>query len=197
MIRRSTWIVLAVFVLAAAALLFLQRSRGSVTFVSDPVTPSATSAPLLLAGWLPADIQAVEWRGDGQTLTLTQTAGGEWTVGPSQSGPADAGKVEALRSSLASLRPISSVGSANPLDTLGLAAPAQVIVVRGAGGRQAQISIGGATPTGSGYYAQVDGGEPLVVSTFALEEIFRQLQPDFWATPTPTPPLETTATPTP
>jgi hypothetical protein len=193
MIRKGTWIVLAVFVVFIGTLLILQRTRGNVKFITEAVTPSATSAPLLLQGWQPADINYIEWRGEGQSLTLTQSADGAWLLGPDQNAPVESSQVDSLRSSLVSLRPLSSLGASNPLDALGLSAPLNIITLRAASGMQAQFLLGDTTPTGSGYYAQINGGAPVVISKFELESILEQLKPGVWATPTPQPALETPA----
>lgn len=198
MIRRSTWIVLAVFVVLIAGLLILQRTRGNVTFIEEAVTPSPTSAPLLLQGWQADDINYVEWRGEGQRLTLTQNADGSWLLGPDQNAPVDPNQVNSLRTTLAALRPLSSLGAENPLEALGLSAPVNIISLRSSTGQQAQINLGGATPTGSGFYAQINGGEPVVLSKTEVEAMLDQLQPGYWATPVPapeTPAAPATATP--
>lgn len=193
MIRKGTWIVLAVFVVLTGALLILQRTRGNVKFIEEAVTPSATSAPLLLQGWLAEDINSIAWRGEGQNLTLTQTAEGVWLLGPDQNAAVNPAEVDILRTGLVSLRPLSSLGDGNPLDALGLSVPANVITLRTAAGQQAQVSLGAATPTGSGYYAQVDGGPPIVLEKFEVDTLLEKFAPSYWATPTPLPVTETPA----
>jgi hypothetical protein len=187
MIRKNTWFVLAVFVVLLAAVLVLQRTRGSLTLIEAKTTPSATSTPLLLAGWQAQDLSYIEWRGDGQTLTLSQSADGSWVPGPMQSGPVDTGKIEMLRSSLFSLRPIAVLGTGNPVDGFGLSTPLNIILLRSASGQQTQITLGSSTPTGSGYYAQVDSNPPVIVEKYEVESMLEQLRPAYWATATPLP----------
>ena len=59
------------------------------------------------------------------------------------------------------------------------------------------MSLGAATPTGSGYYAQVNGGSPIVLEKFEVDTLLEKFAPSYWATPTPMPATETPATPTP
>ena len=48
------------------------------------------------------------------------------------------------------------------------------------------ITIGNATPTGSGYYTQVDQNAPVIVQKYAIDDIFDAVQ-SAHSTPTPAP----------
>lgn len=198
MIRKTTWIVLVVFILLLAGVVILQRVQGNVTLVKEEVTPSATSAPLLLGNLQAQDIVAIDWTGEGQTITLTKAADGSWSLGPGTNGPVEAGQVEQLRASLVSLHAASQLGASNPLDAIGLSVPTNIISLRTTSGQLTQINLGSVTPTGSGYYVQVDSNAPVVVDKYAIDSVLDLLKPTSWVTPTPlpeTPAVQATATP--
>lgn len=198
MIRKTTWIVLVVFVVLLAAVLLMQRTQGTVRLIEEEITPSATTAPRVLADLKSEDIVAIEWTGEGQALTLTQAADGSWALGPGAGGPVEASQIDQLRASLVSLRAVSQVGAGNPLDAIGLTVPANIIILRTAAGEQLQLNLGSPTPTGSGYYVQLGANPPVVVDKYEMDSILDLVQPSFWATPTPlpvTPGVTGTATP--
>ena len=183
MIRRGTWIVLAIFALLLDAVLILQNQRGSVKLVEAGVTPSATEQPRLLNGWEAQDIVAVELKGEGRAFNLTKAADGAWTAGPDTPAPVDAAQVDSLLSALASARILSGLGADSPLDSIGLTAPANIIIVQNTQGARSEIRLGGLTPTSSGYYAQVDSNPPVVVSTYNIDTLLSQLKREYWITP--------------
>jgi hypothetical protein len=56
-------------------------------------------------------------------------------------------------------------------DSLGLAQPAYRIGVQAGEARDFEILVGKRTPTGFGYYAQVDGQTPIVVDQFNIDTV--------------------------
>ncbi len=194
MIRRETWIVVGIFVLVLAVAMYLNQNPlpGGAS-----ATPSATETPALLAGWSDADIVWMEYRGAPGTLSLAQNPDGSWTLGPDDPAPASIGQVEYLRSQLTALRVTSVLNTTDPLDAVGLTAPEKVLAVRNSEGRQVEIRIGNATPTGSGYYIQLDSQTPVVVSKFAVDGLLEALTREKLLAPTATPPVTLTPNGTP
>lgn len=184
MIRRSTAVVVVVFLLALGALLFL-RQNPSLLQSATP-TPQATPFSKLLTEWKEADIsQAVLQRSVGGTTTLTRNPDGSWTN--AAAGTVAPGKVEQLLSELLATNILVQMSADTKLEDLKLVTPGQIIVLRDNTGRQTTIKVGGMTPTESGYYVMMDEDTPVVVSKYAIEavlKLFDEALPE--ATPTPT-----------
>ncbi|HMN59978.1 MAG TPA: DUF4340 domain-containing protein [Anaerolinea sp.] len=196
MIRRSTWVVFIVFLVIAAAGIFLLRSPASPLPATAAETPSATPAPLVIQGWDAAqvtDIQYVSAAGEQQHLARTPDS--LWTDMVKQS-PVAIGQVEELLSELLTMRVLTSMPTDYSLDALALANPTQKISIGRQDGTSVELWIGNVTPTGNGYYVRVNNNAPVVVSKYALDAV-TQLFTDTQATATPLPsPLpEVTATP--
>jgi hypothetical protein len=82
--------------------------------------------------------------------------------------------------------------------------PAHVITVKNDQGKQTEIKVGKETPTGDGYYVQVDSNTPVVVNKGSIDTLVEQmslsnLAPPPTSTPGVTPTLSslTIVTPTP
>jgi len=196
MIRRSTWVVFVIFLVIAAAAIFLLRSPASPLPANAAETPSATPAPLVIQGWDAAqvtDIQFVSSKGEAQHLARTQDT--LWTDMVKQS-PASVGQVEELLSELLTMRVLTTMPTDYSLDALALTNPTQKITIGRQDGATLDLLVGNVTPTGNGYYVRVNNNAPEVVSKYALDAV-TQLFADIQATPTslPSPSPEATATP--
>ena len=184
MIRKGTWIVLIIFLLLLGVAIYLSKNPLPS---SASVTPTATEIPPLLSGWKSSDITWIEYKADPGGLTLSQNPDGSWTIGPDNPAPATIAEIEAMRTQLVSMRMNFVLNTTDPLDAVGLAMPARIIFLRNASGQQVELRIGKETPTGSGYYIQVDNQVPVVINKFALDTVLDSLARDKLVAPTPTP----------
>jgi hypothetical protein len=83
---------------------------------------------------------------------------------------ADQGSAEAAASQLTSLRVESRLEVAP--DEVGLVQPSYILTVELPDGREIGVRIGDLTPTGIGYYAQVDGSdETLILDKTGLDAL--------------------------
>lgn len=185
MIRRNTWILLAVFAVLLIAAVYLQRSGGLTA--GEVATPTVEQQQLLL------DVGADEISGfqiedaQGKVVAVKRDAQGAWALTEPQAQNTDSVKVDSVVTSLASLEVLNTLESGLALDVIGLTKPTYTLQIGLANGSQHVIEIGEATPTGTGYYARMDGGAPVVVSKFAVDSAAELLTtPPIIATETPT-----------
>lgn len=192
MIKRSTWVFLAVFVVLLGAAVYWQRngksSSAEATSTPQAVFLSGVESQLLST----LKIESAQ----GQTVALKRDESGTWMLTEPQAGPADPGPVEANVSQLLTMRVITSLEAGSPLGDLGLTQPQYTITLGLSDGSQKIVRVGKETPTGSGYYAQIDGGPVQVVTKFAMEQVVGMAaNPPLPPTPTGQAPEATQNTP--
>jgi hypothetical protein len=182
--KRSTWIVLVIF-LALVGLLIYLNQRGPTAEEAD-VTPTQTVEYLFdeTAG-LPTSID-LESR-SGERVAIERNEAGEWVLKQPVEAEADQGSAEAAASQLSSLRILSRPTVA--LADAGLVDPAYEMTVKLTAGTEEVVRIGDLTPTGSGYYTNIEGSdEILIVDMTGLDALLKLVtSPPFMETPTPAP----------
>ncbi len=195
MVRKQTWILLAVFAVLLGVTFYLQKNP--LPKAAGSVTPSATSAAPILQGWDPSSIVWLESKdSQGGTIVLSQDSQGNWTLGQDGKQKVEAGVPEEIRAQVTTMSPAASLPPSFALDPAGLKAPTRVLTLRDKQGKQAEIRIGNETPTGSGYYVQVDQQAPVVVDKTTVDgtlDLFKSALPT--ATPSPTHPGGATTNP--
>lgn len=186
MIRRNTWILLVAFIVLLVAAILLQRSGG---LKAEEATATPTLAEqMLLEIQLDAVQRVTVQDSSGRSIAFERVDQGTWKLTAPQEQPADAAKIDPAVTSLASLSVLNPLEAAIDLDVIGLEAPAYTITVGLSEGQPRVIQVGGTTPTGTGYYARLDGGTPVVVSKFGLDALIGLLDnPPVPATETPAP----------
>lgn len=175
MIRRNTWILLGAFIVVLAAGIYLQRSGGLKPAEGTATPAVAEERPLL-------DIQAESIRtlkiedAQGQVVSLErQSDGTSWKLLEPQSEAADNNQVDPVVISLAGLTVLNPLETTLDLGVIGLEPAADSITIGLSDGGQHVLLIGAATPTGTGYYARLDGGAPVVVSKFSIDSALELL----------------------
>ena len=196
MIRKQTWILLAIFVVMAGAAFYLQRHPIKN---NANVTPSPTSQASLIKDWLPGDITRITFKDNqGLSVQLAQTEQGDWVLQP-DGHAVDAGKVEEIRTEITSTRVITNLDPGYDLAAVGLKSPTGILTITNAKGKLVEIHIGQMTPTNNGYYVQIDQDAPSVVSSDAIESILNLISREQLLDLTPTPEAslnpESTSTP--
>lgn len=194
MIRRSTWMVLAAFVLLLAGTLLWPRLRPATGGAPDAgATP--TAAPL----WsVPAtDIVGLrlEDRSSGAVVELRR--GDEdtpWRMVVPAEGPADAGRVEWAVNALLSPRPQGTIPAPSDLEPYGLAEPARLVTVYFKGDLARSFALGRISPTGGVFYVSVPGQPDVVLlNEYSISDVLSLLD-ELPYPPTPAP--SETASPT-
>jgi hypothetical protein len=182
MIRRSTWIILLVFLAILGGGLFFQK------FQSDKqaqVTPTA-EFKLLFPGVDKSQITAFEIDdSQGRTLGVAKDQSGSWAVAVYTAADTDPTGIDGMLMQITSLEVLSDLDPAPALDIIGLTTPAYRFKVTLQDGQQKTVYIGKLTPTKSGYYARLESGNPVVVTKYAVDNLINLLDKPPIATPVP------------
>lgn len=195
MVKRSTWILMTLFVALAAVAIIMQRNEDTVP---STLPVEGTSSPVPTRAYLfPAEEGVVtslliESR-DGKIIGFERQGEG-WAATTPYYAETVPGAVEAAASQVTAL----PIEKSLDLDAsaVGLNSPAFTITVGFTSGKFIIVQVGDETPTGTSYYARKGDGPVLVVSTYDLATILDMLStPPLLDTPTPTlvPPTETPA----
>jgi len=183
MIRRNTWIILAVFVILVGVAWYLQRDGGSTE-----AQATSTPQPALLEGVEAGQIRELKIQDNqGQTVVLEQPSTGDWKLVEPQAEATDVAKVQSAVDQLLTLDVIDQIATPPPAEATGLGQPAYTISLQLDGGRQIVVNVGSTTPIENGYYVQIDQGQVYVVQQFGVDGVVGLLdEPPIQPTPTPT-----------
>jgi hypothetical protein len=195
MVKKPTWILLALFAALAGFALFLKYNPKSGTTETD-ATPSVTVAAVEFLFPAQAGVVTslrIEGR-DGQVIGLER--GDEaWAV----TQPIETEAIQASAEEAASQ--VTALTVLNRLDldlaAAGLKSPAYTITVGFSNGKFHIARVGDVTPTDSGYYVRKEDGSVLVIDKYGMDALLNLLlYPPYEETPTPAP-IPATETPTP
>ncbi len=195
MIRRSTWIALALFAVLAGVAYGATRYKSQKS--EAEATPSAT--PVELVSFSLNDVVGVEIQGPDQTVVLRRSdPKADWQVvqpAPQGNEFADQQRIISAVYSLIAPSVLTTLSDTSDLKALGLDKPTYIIKVRLKDGQTWQMNVGNQTPIQSGYYVQV-GKQIAVVDKYSLSSVLELLQAPPLATPFPTPEATGQANPT-
>jgi len=179
-IRRSTWVVVGVFL----ALVAVYTLLGQREEVATP-TPAVTPVPSLL-DLDPTTVigLSIERPADGTVVSVVKRESG-WQVEPE--GQADEGQVLSALFALSDASELKALDPTTALAPLGLDSPQAVVTIRLQGGEAWRLEVGAATPIGSGYYVRLDEDAPRVVDSYVIDALLAWLETPPLAPPTPTP----------
>jgi hypothetical protein len=184
MIRKSTFILLMIFIILVGFAFALQLGW----FEKDIVEPTPALQPSLLDGFPMENLAALLVSGkEVAALEISKQPDGTWAITQPEGIHGDSGKIEQLLSSLYGLSPTSSVSANTPLEPLGISPDSLKITMINSSGEQLILKPGGLTPTGSGYFIQVDNNPAVVISKYGYEGFASLLQPESLLSQTPTP----------
>ncbi len=183
MIRRTTWIILGLFVILLAFAWFLQRTKAN-TALQSTATPGIQNLFEIdennIASITIEDVQ-------GNKVSLGRDDQDLWSLTEPQVDATDVGAAESNVSQLISLTVLSTLDPVPPPAATGLDQPADTITIQTKDGKEVKIQVGKQTPIANGYYVQVDQGAVSVVSKFGLESVLTMLtEPPIMTTPTET-----------
>jgi hypothetical protein len=176
MIRRSTWIILTVFVLLLGALLIFQRVNqddlaevtDSVISEIDALEPVETLFPVpegdLILGLRVEDAA-------GNILEINRKDESQAWELPGLDGDADQQVINRVISQLESLTIDRTLDPGIEMDLIGLATPAYTLRLMVSNGGVFTVYIGNVTITKTTYYAQMAGKSPIVVSKYGLDSV--------------------------
>ncbi len=192
MIRRSTFILLLVFIVLLAGVAFWQRTKGSEEIEG---TPTAVQEYLFeINGQITAlKITSAE----GKVVELSRNDNGEWELIQPENEETDSTTAESTTSRLSALRVLTKLETETQdsidLSAVGLDKPSYELSITLDDGSIILTKIGNITPTDSGYYVSGSGRGILIVDKYGMQSIIDMLDnPPIMPTPT----MDTT-TPTP
>jgi hypothetical protein len=184
MIRKSTFILLLVFLILAGLAFALRPGL----FKKSIIESTPTTQPSLLDGFPVENLTSLQVSEKGLiTFEISRQTDGKWAITQPEGIQGDSGKIEQLLSSLYDLSPTSLVSANTPLEPLGISPDSLKITLANISGKQLILKPGGLTPTGSGYFIQVNSNPAVVISKYGYEGFVSMLQPESLLSETPTP----------
>lgn len=183
MIRRSTWILLAIFILVLVIAIIIQRSQEQSQVEATPAIGVTYLFDVQDTQIIALEIDSA----DGRKLVVQRGSDGNWALIEPEYNESDVNRIESVITQAESLRILSKLDTHLDLDVLGLDQPSYWIVVTTAEGQQQMAYIGSVTPTGSGYYAFLSGGPIQIVNKLSVDSVLEILDdpPVLAATATP------------
>ncbi len=174
MIKRSTWILVAVFVVVLALALYYPRSP----WAQSEEEPTATPQSHLLTDWTSERVHGIEFTfGKGEPYRLEFAADKRWHAVKNDD-PISQAKVEELLTSLMGLKVLRTLDPDTSLVATALDPGHYRITLNDAAGEKITLVIGQTTPTNSGYYIQVDNGAPMIVTKYVIDSLLEALNPE-------------------
>jgi hypothetical protein len=186
MVRRSTWILLAIFGLLVGFAWLFQRDQRLKVENKPTGTPVAESANLFnLTG---AQVDFVNFSdSSGRIIEFSRNSEtGQWTITGVLEDQVDSPEIGSNLAQLFAIKAQEILYQAPPLDSIGLAFPVYHISMTTASGKLIVLDVGTVTPVGKGYYVRVDSGPVVIVDKVMLEVILDTLS---------NPPLTVTTSP--
>lgn len=186
MVRRSTWIVLVVFILlAAAAILWPRLQKDDEALEATPTV--APVQPLIYE----VGSQEIRWirfaDAAGNLVEVERpSAEDDWVMVGESGEISDSVRISSVAGQLLAIRATRTFDTDMGVDSVGLDNPAYTITIRTSSGEEIVTRIGNLTAVGSGYYIQVDDEPVVIVAKLVLDEILSiLLEPPLLPTPTP------------
>jgi hypothetical protein len=196
MIRRSTWVTLAAFVVVLAAAIWWTRTRSTRGTASG-----GTATPTPVAIWSLVETDLVGFRVEDlsgkKTVELKRDAVNGWQVVQPKDAPADSAAVEQAATSLLVLAPTDTLPAVPDLSPFGLAQPRYRLTVFSKDGVSRSITVGRLSPTGGSIYIQAPGrADVLLVNQYSIQDALNMVDsPPYLTTPTPSVEPGTTTVP--
>ena len=193
MVRRSTWIVLGIFVLLLVSLLVYQRVSKKEAD-EEPVVDIAELSnlePIEQLFNIPIDAYVtgllVENYEGGRVEIRRNGKEEDWLL-IEPAGDADQDTIDRVIDQILSVEIDESLTEEIGLDSLGLEEASKTISLRISNGGVFKLYIGDVTITNTSYYARITGRNPLVLKKFPLDSVLNWLDdPPIQDPPTSTP----------
>jgi len=180
--KRSTVIALIIFMALAGLLIYLKQREPAA---EETDVPTSEPARFLFSDsdGVPTSIDIQDKQGKQVVIARNET--GAWVLEKPIEAEADQASAQAAASQVTALRILSTVEVA-PAD-VGLVQPSHVLTVISSANTQKAVRIGDLTPTESGYYAQSDESEEiLILSKSGVDALFTLLDSPPYAIETET-----------
>jgi hypothetical protein len=181
MIKRTTWILLAVFAALVGVAWILQRSNLTAKSQATPTAEAQLLFNLDANALSSLKIQD----GQGKTVELNKDQNGQWKLVEPLGDVADSGQVDSTIRQFASMPVLNQLDPPPPPDATGLITPTYTVTLSSSDSQQHVAKVGAATSTGTSYYVQVNSGSVDVVSKSIVDGVLDLFNNPPLATPTP------------
>jgi Domain of unknown function (DUF4340) len=186
MVRRSTWILLGVFVVLVGLAWLFQRYQANKA--TDVATATPTVTPVKLYALTSTQVNEINIAAStGDKIDLYRDpASSNWAIANLPADQADSVQIESINEQLLSLSVQDTLTESLPLDSVGLVTPAYTISMTTTDGTQLVTYVGSQNAVGDSYYARVDSGQVVLVRKVELDTVLNLLKnPPLLPTPTP------------
>lgn len=193
MIKRSTWIIIAILVLAVGAYYLLQNRPSKAT----QATPTFTGNSYLVtqSDGVLQSIRIIDK--NGNAFQMQKDLSKTWVITIPTSGVADQSSAAEAETQVSALRIVAVLETPPASKAAGLANPAYTLELGFASRTSHKIEVGDLTQTSSGYYVRYDDGKIYIISQPGIDALLNLLKaPPFPATATPDPTSDSTRTST-
>ncbi len=194
MVKRPTWILLAVLALAVGAYFLVKNQPSKANALT--ATPTANSFLITQADGVLQSLRISDNKGNN--FQMQRDLSKAWVITAPTSGAADQGLAGAAETQVGALRIVTILETPPTPSAIGLATPADTMELGFVSGASHKIEVGSMTPTSSGYYVRFDGGKIYVIEQSGIDALVNLLTaPPFPATATPIATAGATGTATP
>lgn len=198
MVKRPTWILLFLLALVSGAYFYLQNRP----LKSTAPTPTAIKPGFLITkdNGVLTNIHLLD--AQGNTFQMAREANGNWAITQPEPAAADQSLAEAAETQFFALGVLTTLETTPALDVIGLNPPAYTITleffdqVSAAHNKQKVLEVGSLSPTGGGYYVQLEG-KIFVVSQSSINAALNLLSNPPYAATSTTTAIPATETPIP
>lgn len=166
MIKRPTWILVALFAVSVVGLLLWQRFKPDET--ASEALP--TQAPKLF-DFDASVITRLELKDATQTVFYIKQPDGNWYFSTDTMTVADSTEIMNRLATLMSVRVLNVLKTPPGDDLTGLSQPVLTLMMTLEDGKTYQLVVGSPTATGSGYYTRAGGSQVLVVNKSTVDQI--------------------------
>jgi outer membrane protein assembly factor BamB len=191
--RRSTVILLIIFVLLGTLVWYMQRPGNQIemALATATATQSESSGTLIDPNRGPINLISIQ-AASGKTVSIDKSSG-KWKVKVDQEDvPTDQNLADSVAGQALDLQIVKQFETAPDPAGTGLDKPVYNIALKLADGSLFKFNIGKATVTDSGYYASTEDGKVYILNKSTADTlIFNFAQPPILKTATPSPGPET------
>lgn len=183
MIRRSTVIVLVVFIVLVFAAWYMQQ-KSDVDSIDEEIIPTPAASLFNFTLESLSKVQ-LEENNNGQ-LIMEKDSQGIWSFIEPTGYEIDQNEANSIAENLLGLQILTTLEKSPAMEILGLDNPKYRIILTSYLGEEQVVTIGNLTPTSSGYYMRRMSQIPVIVSKYSLDAIIDRIgNPPIYVTPTP------------
>jgi hypothetical protein len=168
---RNTWILLGILVVLVGVAFFIPYYQGKQP-KPTPTASAAVAQPVVAGGQV---AQFTLQAKDGNKVVVKSVANNGWTVVDPANLTYDPTAVQTAAQFFKTAMVQTALPTQPPADAMGISSPTVSVILLMADGSQKTMKVGSPTPTGDGYYVQVDAAPAFTVSATDLSSLLALL----------------------